>query len=55
MAGSAAFFVIYHPPLAWFPVALLGAANCVLFKRSGRLAPAVLLHMTYNVMAFVLS
>jgi len=27
---------------------LLGAANCLLFKRSKRLAPAVLLHMTYN-------
>jgi membrane protease YdiL (CAAX protease family) len=46
--GAAAFFAIYHPPLAWLPVGLVGAANCLLFKRSGRLAPAVLLHMTYN-------
>jgi len=48
VVGAAAFFAIYHPPLAWVPVFLLGAANCVLFKRSKRLAPAVLLHMTYN-------
>jgi hypothetical protein len=46
--GAAAFFAIYHPPLAWLPVALVGAANCLLFKRSKRLAPAVLLHMAYN-------
>jgi membrane protease YdiL (CAAX protease family) len=48
VAGAAAFFAIYHPLLSWLPVALVGAANCVLFKRSGRLAPAILLHMTYN-------
>ncbi len=46
--GSAAFFAIYHPPLAWLPVGLLGAANCILFKKTGRLAPAVVLHMVYN-------
>jgi len=46
--GSAAFFAIYHPPLAWLPVGLLGATNCVLFKKTGRLAPAVVLHMVYN-------
>lgn len=46
--GAAAFFAIYHPPLAWVPVALVGAANCLLFRRSKRLAPAVLLHMAYN-------
>ena len=43
--GSAAFFAVYHPVLSWFPVALLGATNALLFKKSGRLAPAVLLHM----------
>lgn len=48
VAGAATFFAIYHPPLSWLPVALVGGANCLLFKRSGRLAPAVLLHMTYN-------
>jgi membrane protease YdiL (CAAX protease family) len=46
--GAAAFFAIYHPPLSWLPVGLVGAANCLLFKRSGRLAPAVVLHMVYN-------
>jgi membrane protease YdiL (CAAX protease family) len=47
--GAAAFFAIYHPPLAWIPVALVGATNCLLFKRSKRLAPAILLHMVYNL------
>lgn len=46
--GSAAFFAIYHPPLSWLPVALLGAANALVFKKTGRLAPAVVLHMIYN-------
>jgi len=46
--GSAAFFAIYHPALSWLPVAALGAANALLFKRTGRLAPAVALHMIYN-------
>jgi membrane protease YdiL (CAAX protease family) len=46
--GSAAFFAIYHPPLAWRPVALLGVTNALLFKKTGRLAPAVILHMVYN-------
>jgi membrane protease YdiL (CAAX protease family) len=46
--ASAAFFALYHPPLAWLPVALLGVANALLFKKTGRLAPAVLLHMVYN-------
>jgi membrane protease YdiL (CAAX protease family) len=51
--GSAAFFAIYHPPLAWAPVMLLGATNALLFKKTGRLAPAVILHLVYN--AVVLS
>jgi membrane protease YdiL (CAAX protease family) len=51
--GSAAFFAIYHPPLSWLPVGLLGIANALLFKKTGRLAPAVVLHMVYN--AVVLS
>jgi membrane protease YdiL (CAAX protease family) len=46
--GSAAFFAIYHPVLAWLPVFLLGAANCIIFKKTGKLAPAVILHMVYN-------
>jgi membrane protease YdiL (CAAX protease family) len=48
VVGSAAFFAIYHGPIAWLPVGLLGVANALLFKKTGRLAPAVLLHMVYN-------
>ncbi len=48
VVGSAAFFAIYHPPLSWLPVAVLGAANALIFKKTGRLAPAVVLHMVYN-------
>jgi hypothetical protein len=53
VVGSAAFFAIYHPPLSWLPVGLLGAANCLLFKKTGRLAPAVLLHMIYNAVVLM--
>jgi membrane protease YdiL (CAAX protease family) len=48
IAGSAAFFAIYHPALSWLPVGALGVANALLFRRTGYLAPAVLLHMAYN-------
>ena len=48
VAGSAAVFAVYHPPLSWLPVALLGATNAMLFKKTGRLASAVILHMVYN-------
>jgi membrane protease YdiL (CAAX protease family) len=48
VVGSAAFFAIYHSPLSWLPVALLGGANALIFKKTGRLAPAVVLHMVYN-------
>lgn len=50
VVGSAAFFAIYHPPMAWIPVSLLGAANAILFKKTGRLSGAVVLHMVYNAM-----
>jgi membrane protease YdiL (CAAX protease family) len=46
--GSAGFFAIYHPPLSWLPVGLVGVANALLFKKTGALAPAVVLHMVYN-------
>ncbi|MDZ8120287.1 CPBP family intramembrane glutamic endopeptidase [Pontiella agarivorans] len=48
LLGSAAFFAIYHPPIAWLPVGLMGLINSWLFKHTGRLAPCVLLHMVYN-------
>jgi len=53
IVGSAAFFAIYHPPLSWLPVALLGAANALMFKKTGRLAPAVVLHMVYNAVVLM--
>lgn len=53
VVGSAAFFAIYHPPLAWPLVFSLGTLNALLFKKKRRLAPAVVLHMLYN--AVVLS
>ncbi|HEY0312113.1 MAG TPA: CPBP family intramembrane glutamic endopeptidase [Allosphingosinicella sp.] len=55
VVAAAAFFAIYHPVAAWLPVGLLGAANCLLFKRSKRLAPAVLLHMVYNATVTLLT
>ena len=48
VVGSAGFFAIYHPPLSWLPVGLVGVANALLFKKTGSLAPAVVLHMVYN-------
>ena len=53
VAGSALFFAVYHPFLAWLPVGALGACCAVLFRRTGSLAPSVALHMAYN--AVVLS
>ena len=51
--GSAAFFAVYHPPLSWLPVALLGAANALIFKKTGRLVPAVVLHLVYNAVVLI--
>ena len=53
VTGSAAFFAIYHPFLSWLPVGLAGISQALLFKRTGHLASAVVLHMVYN--AVVLS
>ena len=47
--GSAVFFAIFHPALSWLPVFLLGVANALIFKKTERLAPAVALHMIYNI------
>ena len=46
--GAAAFFAVYHPLLSWLPVFCLGVVNCLLFKRTRRLLPCILLHMVYN-------
>jgi membrane protease YdiL (CAAX protease family) len=53
--GSAAFFTVYHPTLAWIPVFTVGAVNAILFKKSGKLLPAIALHMAYNLVVTLLS
>jgi membrane protease YdiL (CAAX protease family) len=53
VVGSAAFFAIYHPPLSWLPVALLGVANALIFKKTGRLTSAIALHMVYNAVVLM--
>jgi membrane protease YdiL (CAAX protease family) len=45
--GSACFFAVFHPPEAWLPVGLMGAACAWLFRRSGRLTLCVVLHAAY--------
>lgn len=52
--GAAAFFTVYHPLLAWPPVFCVGAVNCLLFKKTRRLLPCIVLHMTYNALLLVL-
>jgi hypothetical protein len=51
--GAAAFFTVYHPVLAWPPVFCVGAVNCLLFKKTRRLLPCVVLHMTYNAVVLL--
>jgi membrane protease YdiL (CAAX protease family) len=53
--GSAAFFAIYHQPIAWLPVFLVGIANALLFKKTGRLAPCIALHILYNAVVISLT
>ena len=53
--GSAAFFTVYQPTLAWIPVFTLGVLNAALFKKSGRLLPAIALHMAYNLVVTMTS
>jgi membrane protease YdiL (CAAX protease family) len=53
VVGSAAFFAVYHPAMSWPPVFLLGVCNALIFKKSGRLAPAILLHMVYNAVVLM--
>lgn len=45
---SSAYFALFHPPIAWVPVFLVGVLAAWIFKRSGWLLPSVVLHMTYN-------
>ena len=54
LIGSAAFFAIYHSPLSWLPVGALGLANCLVFKKTGRLVPCVVAHAIYNTIVVLL-
>jgi membrane protease YdiL (CAAX protease family) len=54
VVGAGAFFAVYHPALSWAPVAMLGAMNALLFKRTGHLAPAVAAHIAYNAVVLAL-
>ncbi|HEX5873100.1 MAG TPA: CPBP family intramembrane glutamic endopeptidase [Pyrinomonadaceae bacterium] len=53
LIGSAAFFTIYHPPFSWPPVFLVGLATALIFRKTGRLAGAVALHMVYNALVIL--
>lgn len=50
VAASAALFAVYHPAWSWLPIAALGAANAMLFKRTGQLSTAILVHAIYNAL-----
>jgi membrane protease YdiL (CAAX protease family) len=54
MVLSAAFFAIFHSPLAWVPVAALGVVNAWLFKKTRHLLPCVICHATYNAVVIFL-
>jgi len=52
MAGSGGQRSVFRDlpsAVSWLPVGLLGVANALIFKKTGRLAPAVALHMIYNL------
>ncbi len=53
--GSAAFFAIYHPPISWIPVGIVGIAAALLFKKTGSLIPPIALHLVYNAMVCLVS
>lgn len=53
LIGSAAFFAMYHPPLAWPPVFAVGLANAWLFRKTGHLGSCVALHMAYNTVVML--
>ena len=48
LIGSALFFGVYHPPMSWLPVGLMGLVLALVFKASGRLWPCVIVHAVYN-------
>ncbi len=54
LALSAAFFAIFHPPLAWVPVAGVGLATAWLFRGTRHLLPSVVCHVVYNASLLLL-
>lgn len=52
---SAAFFAVFHPPLAWIPVACLGLFTAWLFKYTRHLLPCVACHGAYNAGVLLLA
>jgi membrane protease YdiL (CAAX protease family) len=48
LLGTTLFFTVYHPPIAWPAVGLVGLVLAVLAKATGSLWPGVLLHAVYN-------
>jgi membrane protease YdiL (CAAX protease family) len=51
---SAAFFAIFHPPLAWGIVAVVGIFNAWLFKKTRNLVPSIICHAAYNTVVLLL-
>lgn len=45
---SAAFFALFHPPLAWVPVACVGLFTAWLFRAGRHLLPSIACHVVYN-------
>jgi membrane protease YdiL (CAAX protease family) len=48
LLGTTLFFTVYHPALAWVPVATVGFVLAVAFKATGSLWPGVVIHAIYN-------
>lgn len=48
--GSALVFASYRPPASILPAFTIGIATAFLFKRTGRLVSAVLMHALFNAM-----
>jgi membrane protease YdiL (CAAX protease family) len=55
LALSATFFAIFHPPLAWVPVAAVGVLTAWLFRTGGHLLACVASHMAYNATVLLLA
>lgn len=53
LIGSAAFFAMYHPPVAWLPVFVVGLVNAWVFKKTGHLGACVALHTAYNAIVML--